>query len=488
MSAAVFGITFAIYTLSLAPGVFGWDSAELTLGIYAQGIVHATGYPLYLIVGRLFTLLPLSAEFAVRANLFSALTGALTAGVLYRVCLRAANHRLAAAGSALAFAFAQEIWTQAVVAEVYMLHTLLMAGVLLLLMHWLDHPTHRRLYAIFLCFGLAFANHMASLLVAVVLMPYLLARTPGWRERVAALAITAATTALLYLYLPIRYAAQPEFNLIARYFERDLRAPGEIAWMVSGQMFGGEMFAYALLDWVGEMRRFAVELFQNFLGVGLVIGALGVVWLWREKRTLCALLLAVFAAQVTFFTSYRVFDKWKMFHTAYLVWAVFLACGGVWLAARFAGKWVHAALGALALAQIGVNWNTAGRFGDNFVQAQTLHLMAQLPPDATLIGPWTTLRPIEYYQIVHDQRRDLTLVDVTLLSLGKRDLLGTADVAQIDDAVDAELRQAVACANGEVYVVNPALLGGLGRTVRIETELYRVLQPNGAEPADCKRS
>jgi hypothetical protein len=87
----------------------------------------------------------------------------------------------------------------------------------------------------------------------------------------------------------------------------------------------------------------------------------------------------------------------------------------MWLAARVAGKWAHAALGALALAQIAVNWNASGRFGDDFVQTQTLHLLAELPPDATLIGQWTTLRPIEYYQIVHDQRRDLTLVDVTLL-------------------------------------------------------------------------
>ena len=73
----IFALAFVVYALSLSLGVFGWDSAELTLGIYSQGIVHSTGYPLYLILGRLFTLLPLSADFAIRANLFSAFCGAL---------------------------------------------------------------------------------------------------------------------------------------------------------------------------------------------------------------------------------------------------------------------------------------------------------------------------------------------------------------------------------------------------------------------------
>jgi hypothetical protein len=266
----------------------------------------------------------------------------------------------------------------------------LIAAVLLLLLRWLENPDARTLYAIFFCFGLALANHMASLLVALVLMPYLLWRTPRWRERASAVAIAVLTTALLYLYLPIRYSAQPEFNLIARYFDRDLRDPADILWMLSGQMFGAEMFAYPPLEWLGEIARFVGELWRNFLGVGLLVGVVGVYRLWTGNRVLSLLLAGVFGAQVLFFTSYRVFDKWTMFHTAYLVWSVYVAVGFTWLSERLAGRWISASLGLLVAVQVALNWNVSGAPATT-VQNRTQELLGSSAAGDT-DRPWTTLR------------------------------------------------------------------------------------------------
>ena len=126
-------------------------------------------------------------------------------------------------------------------------------------------------------FGLALANHMAALLVAVVLLPYLLWQTQNGARASSPSTIIAVTSAgLLYLYLPLRFAAQPEFNLVAQYFERDLTQPADLLWMVSGRMFGREMLAYPLLDWMGEIVKFVGELWLNYVGVGLLVGLVGI--------------------------------------------------------------------------------------------------------------------------------------------------------------------------------------------------------------------
>jgi hypothetical protein len=482
----IFALAFTIYALSLSPGVFSWDSAELTLGIYSQGIVHATGYPLYLILGRLFTLLPLSADFAIRANLFSAFCGALTVALLYAINLRLFRNPFIAATSALLYGLAGAIWAQAVVAEVYTLHTALVAGIVLMMIIAWGNVGARHVvppFGIALLFGLALANHMAAGLVAAVVLPFVLWKTPTWRARIIMLGITGGVAGILYLYLPLRFAAQPQFNLVAHYFDRDLTQPGDLLWMVSGRMFGREMFAYPLLDWVGEIGKFVGELWLNFLGVGLLLGLLGIVNLWRKKRTICLLLLAIFGAQVLFFSSYDVFDKWTMFHTAYLMWAIFVAAGGVWLADRLPKFAVYAFLAALVLAQLAGNWNSAGRSGDTFVADRSQNLLAALPQDATLIGPWTAIRPTEYQQIVNGLRPDVKLLDVTLLALGERDRLTSTASDALTQAVDARLLQAVACAPGDVYVVDPAALDvNLYEVAYVESGLYRV---TSHPTADC---
>src|SRR5262249_31186912 len=155
-------------------------------------------------------------------------------------------------------------------------------------------------------------------------------------------------------------------------------------------------------------------------------------------------------AQVLFFTSYDVFDKWTMFHTAYLIWAIFVAAGFVRLLDYLPTSPVYAFLAVLVAAQVATNWNDSGRFGDTFVVDRTTGMMNALPATATLIGPWTAVRPVEYEQIVKDQRRDLTLVDTTLLALGERDRLGGADTDALTQAVDQQLQTAVACAPGTV--------------------------------------
>ncbi|MDB5097952.1 MAG: rane protein of unknown function, partial [Cyanobacteria bacterium RYN_339] len=56
-----------VYVRTLLPGVGQWDTAEFQTVPYVLGTMHATGYPLYTLLGKLFTFVPLGSV-AYRLN------------------------------------------------------------------------------------------------------------------------------------------------------------------------------------------------------------------------------------------------------------------------------------------------------------------------------------------------------------------------------------------------------------------------------------
>ncbi len=72
-----------LYLRTLAPGLLFGDAGEFQVAAWTGGLAHPTGYPLYLILGWIWThLLPLQTP-AWRMNLLSALYGALAVGLVY---------------------------------------------------------------------------------------------------------------------------------------------------------------------------------------------------------------------------------------------------------------------------------------------------------------------------------------------------------------------------------------------------------------------
>ncbi|MCJ7659917.1 MAG: DUF2723 domain-containing protein, partial [Anaerolineales bacterium] len=69
-SLVAFLLAFVLYILTLAPTIFNLDSAELTTAVATGGIVRATGYPLYLVLGSLWKFLPIG-DLGYRMNLCS---------------------------------------------------------------------------------------------------------------------------------------------------------------------------------------------------------------------------------------------------------------------------------------------------------------------------------------------------------------------------------------------------------------------------------
>jgi len=145
----VFLFGLIVYTITLTPSTPFWDGGEFIATAYSLGVPHAPGTPLYVLIGRVFTLFPFAA-IAQRVNWMSALSSAITLVFIYLITVKIArliwpweakrhNRYLAyLAGIVGAFAcgFATTFWDSSIEAEVYAAASALMALVIWLALRW----------------------------------------------------------------------------------------------------------------------------------------------------------------------------------------------------------------------------------------------------------------------------------------------------------------------------------------------------------------
>ena len=220
-------VVLALYVLTLAPTTAMWDASEYITAAYVLGIPHPPGNPLFVLLGRVATLLPFGSV-AVRVNLLAAASSAVAAAIWFLVAERVLAQwfelrwpRLVGASlAALLSATAFTVWNQSVVNEkVYTVSLAFFAIVSWLTVLWCDDPDGRRadrlLVLIAYLIGLGYANHPAGFLVAPAVGVAVLARRPRTvlRWRLVGAALLALGLGLTPFALePIRAAHHPAMN------------------------------------------------------------------------------------------------------------------------------------------------------------------------------------------------------------------------------------------------------------------------------------
>ncbi|MDE2999299.1 MAG: DUF2723 domain-containing protein [Gemmatimonadota bacterium] len=195
-AAGVFLISLAVFVKTAAPTVSFWDSGEFIACAFTLGIPHPPGAPLYLLIGRLFTMLPFPDDPAFSMNLVSAITSALAVLFVYLITVRlvlpgrSAGERYVArvsgaaggAVAALMLAFSDTFWYNAVETEVYGFSIMLMTMSLWLGLRWMERGgeknSHRILYFVAYLMGLAGGVHLLCLLTVPTLLMLVWFRKP----------------------------------------------------------------------------------------------------------------------------------------------------------------------------------------------------------------------------------------------------------------------------------------------------------------------
>lgn len=403
-----------VYLLTLGQHVGRADSFEFQVTVPRLGIAHPTGYPLFLLLSKPFTWLPWGTV-AARVNLATALFGALAVLLLFVLAWRIGERRIPAVLAALVFALAPTFWSQAVEAEVYTLHNLVVAAALLLMVDLLRAPAlaSRRLLLLAALLGLGLANHLTTLLLlpAAGLTLLFVARRQRWDGRqwlrlLPRLLLAGAVPLLLYLYLPIRWAAvNGEPMGLARFVD----------WVVGGRFQG----ALQLRAWLDDPARYTVVgrlLLAEWQPAELLALSLpGFVWLMRRQWRVALILLLTWLAFVFYALNYYVPDLNVFLLPAQLLlvlcWGLGLAALWSWLDQR-AGLLPASAVALLLAAPLFVSaagrWTQADRSQpDKRVEWAEGVLAQPLPRGAAILADSESFPPLYYLQQAEGLRSDL---------------------------------------------------------------------------------
>jgi hypothetical protein len=365
-AAIVFFASLFLYTWTLAPTVTLIDSGELILAAHSLGVAHPPGFPLWVMLAHLVSLVPFGTV-ASRINFSSAVFAAVASATLTLIVAElsvaashlgnskrrgrrniaqapesasrrdkgvtaAFNDRLLVLAPALTagllLAFSRTLWSYATVTEVYTLNTLLLLLIFFLMIRWRHRVMATKtfsstgakalkprattddslLYVAAFLFGLALGVHHVTIALTLPGLGLIVYRTEGWaffksRKLVFAALFSTAALVTVYLYLPLAASRAPVLN-----WGNPVSA-NAIWWHITGRQYQ----AFLSFSPAGVAEQFgplAKMVFREFgfawlpLGIALAIG--GLASAFRQDRTIFWFLVLVAASNLAYSLIYDI--------------------------------------------------------------------------------------------------------------------------------------------------------------------------------------
>jgi hypothetical protein len=413
--------TFVLYARTVAPGLLDGDEGEFQINIYKLGVSH-TGYPLFFLLGKLWTLLLPIGTIAYRANLFSVFWGALAVAAIFFFIRFLTANSWAAVCCAILLAASRVEWSQAVIPRVYTLNSLLVILVTFLFFLWRVGKVDLAVPSF--AYGLSLTNHRTMMWLAPAIALFVLWHERGkifQPRRLLTLAAAFALPLLLYSYVWWRGESDvgvefhwADFNdaILGGYVRTSWRF-GPVDWLVS-----------RVTDLYIPM------LIEQFTAIGLVAGLIGMIALALNRaprgfpqdlpaREVFAFILLANLANTAFCVIFWVIDIDKFFLPSFITFLFFIGVGiavmSDWAkmiesrSFRFASEavlaFVFLATGAFLVRQnYPINdWSNR----TDIAQAWEDNLAQPLEKNALIVGSWESLTPLEYANYVENKRRDL---------------------------------------------------------------------------------
>jgi hypothetical protein len=417
VAGATAALAFTAYRLTLLPGLDFGDTAAFQDAGGSLTITPRQAYPLYFAVGNL-VVWSTAGEPAFGMNLASAICGALACGVIAWLAACVTGTAVGGLFTGLLFAGSYTFWSQAVIAEVYALHVLMLAASLLALWWWAQDPASlRRLALFFGVYALGFGNHLMMVLLAPAAVLFLAVTIPGGPRTLLSPPVVftalacAALGALQYLWNfasvrpgPVALGEWPE---LLQTFWYDVTKSDWRASMVLG-VHESALRPRAAMYWF--------DLRQQFGSPGVALAFAGAVWMARRDLRLFALCLAAYVLAMGFAYTYNVGDAHVFFLPSHVFVALWAGCGAAAVATRAAARlrlpharaWLLAVLVAYPAWRVYDTWPAVDRSGDTRPERLVREMTAGLLPEGDLLIAdlnWQLQNGLDYH--ARHQRAEL---------------------------------------------------------------------------------
>jgi hypothetical protein len=475
---AVFLAALLLYSWTLAPTVTLVDSGELIVVAQGLGVAHPPGFPLWVILAHLASLVPLG-NVAVRINFSSALFAALASATLTLVVAESMipasylpkwkqNKRrdqqskkagdsgmsrplvfAPALGAGLLMAFSRTLWFYATITEVYAFNALLIVVIFFLMVRWrrcivaermhIGRPANlgqitapitnydAYLYAAALVFGLALGDHHVTVGLTLPALGVIVYRTEGMRfftsrRLIYAALISIAGLVAVYAYLPFAASRSPVINW------GNPRSLQEIWWHITGRQY--RVFLSFTPKIMGqqfvEFCRMALREFGiAWLPLPLVLALAGFASAYKRDRTTFWFLLFIVISNLAYDLSYEIAeDKDAYYLPVFISIAIAAAFGMRWLIQiaifkfKPSGSYWVAAIAVLVTSAtaFAANWPFNNRRHYFIAHDYVENLLSTIEPNGLLLTQdWQVVSPMFYAHEIEQRRRDVGVIDVNLL-------------------------------------------------------------------------
>ena len=422
-----------LYFVTAARDIVVGDSPELITAAATLGVAHEPGYPLFTMLGHLFSLCPVGS-IPFRINLLSVTCHSLTTGMIYLTAHRLTRSTTASIIAALLLAVNPVFWEWSLAAEVFPLNDLLAAVTILLLIVWRERPRRAGACAAAGFFsGLALTNHQTFVLLSPAVFWVLWEQRSALltRPKVLALAALAFFVGLLpYLYIPWASGHQPAYNW------GDVSSLSDLLDVIRRKSYGTGHLVSTLGYTGGSATSRFTALFLSFGLTNLAFIMLGFISAYRQARWYFWFGLIGFVFTGPLFVSMTnlnlatapsaLFVLQRFFLLPQIVLAPFAAFGFVSLttlirraiptASRVASVILAGATLLAIVLMLALNYGRIDQ-SDNFIERHFAEdLWRSVPPGSVLIARGDVAFALSYFQKVENVRPDTEIILLPLLA------------------------------------------------------------------------
>lgn len=461
-------IVFILYVSTLAPSVVEIDSGELSTVQVLLGIAHPTGYPLFTLLGHLFSLIPLHLSKIYQLNLLTAVWCSLAVSVFTLTCktildnisvfeiipsslkanlskkelkkkglpekLKTSKSVIgvieeplkytAAILSGLILGFDKTFWNQGNAVEVYSLQAFMFILILWSLLKAYIAPAVDKgitkqwlIFACILAFG--FTNHLTTLFVipATAYLYFEKFRLKQYSIKRLIIMIFAVFLPILiavYLYLPLRAAQNPPLNW-----------GNPVDWERLMRHVSGWQFQVWFFKSTDVMKKQLDYYFSNIFiefNLCLLICIVGIVISYIKARKFFIFNIILFLFSLLYASNYDIVDIDSYFLLTYVSLSFFALFGIVWILLNLHfKKYSHSIAAAVIFLFIITEFTF--NYKDNDLkdvycfEDYSKSVLNSVKLNSIIFSySWDILvSPSCYFQLIEHYRQDVVVIDKELL-------------------------------------------------------------------------
>ena len=360
-------LVFLIYLTTIAPTILQIDAGELTTVQALAGIAHPTGYPLFTIVGYLFSKIPSPFSAAFQLNILAAIWCSLGVGLFvytskfildnldkFRTIKTAQTKKAkkvkqkgesattksteipealkytAATGGGLLLGISKTFWFQSTSVEVYSMHIFLISLIIFMLVKAYTLKSEVKTYSfknpwiiLAIVLALGFSNHMTTLLIIPGIAYLYFSKeklNPDSIKQIGLmLLVFFPLLIILYSYLPIRASQSPVINWGNPVdFERILRH-------ISGKQY--QVWLFSSIDAAKKQLVYFINNIPTEFTFTLILSLIGLFVSFKRAKKLSIFLIITFIWTVAYSINYDINDIDSYFLLAYIMLAYFAVFG-----------------------------------------------------------------------------------------------------------------------------------------------------------------